>query len=475
MKSNAYLFPKVLPMPTFSRTALALAASMTFGSAMAAKPTAKEEALARKVDQLESEVQSLKAQMAELLQAQAQARAAAAAPPATGNTIAGNPGAPTAVASPAWSGGASTAAAAPVAAAPSMPGTSEPATALSGYAELGYSRPQHDSANAKADVQRFVLGYQHRFDEKTKVVTELEVEHAVSSTDDPGEVEVEQAFIEHQFHPNWAARMGLFLMPVGLLNENHEPDAYYGVYRNFVETAIIPTTWREGGIQFVGNLDNGWTLQAGLSTSFDLSRWDATKESEGQTSPLGSIHQEMAQANARDIAVFGAVNWRGIPGLQLGGSIFSGDAGQGRTTQNVNGRVTLWDLHARWTPRNWDLSALYARGTIGNTARLNETLLGSAVLIPKRFDGWYTQAAYHLWRYQNYALTPFVRYEQFNTGRSYAFLGEGVTPSGLPTEKVWTVGANFQLAPGVVLKADYQHFDVNSKATRIDLGVGWSF
>lgn len=440
-------------MHPLTRSALALAAALAVaGPAAAQAATPQEEALARKVDQLAAELATLKAQLAEL----AQARASTAAAPA----------APATAAAPA---------AAPAVAAAPDAATGEPATVLGGYAELTYNRPQHAGQDTTADVARFVLAYQHRFDEKTKVVTELEVEHAVSSADDPGEVEVEQAFVEHQFLPNWAARGGLFLMPVGLLNENHEPNAYYGVMRNFVETAIIPTTWREGGLQLAGTLDDGWTVQAGVTTGFDLSKWDATAESEGQESPLGSIHQELALAKARDLSVFGAVNWRGIPGLQLGGSVFTGNASQGQTTQNVSGRVTLWDLHARWTPGAWDLSALYSRGTISNTARLNSTLLGSAVLIPERFDGWYTQAAYHLWQSGSYALAPFARYEQYNTGRSYANLGAGVTPAGLKTEKVWTVGANFQLTPGVVVKADLQRFDENSNANRLDLGLGWSF
>ena len=96
-------------------------------------------------------------------------------------------------------------------------------------------------------------------------------------------------------------------MPAGLLNENHEPTAYYGVERNFVETAIIPTTWREGGIQAIGNFENGLTLQTGVSTSFDLTKWDAGS-SEGRESPLGSVHQELMLAKAHDLAVFGALN-----------------------------------------------------------------------------------------------------------------------------------------------------------------------
>jgi hypothetical protein len=273
--------------------------------------------------------------------------------------------------------------------------------------------------------------------------------------------------------PTWSARGGLFLIPAGLLNEKHEPTAYYGVERNFVETAIIPTTWREGGLQIVGNFDNGLTLQTGFSTGFNLNKWDATS-TEGAQSPLGSVHQELALAKGHDISMFGALNWRGIPGVQLGGSIFTGGATQGQPGV-PDSRVTLWDLHARWTPGRWDLAALYARGTISNTEALNTPLVGSTTLIPKSFDGWYTQAAYKLWTHGDYAFIPFVRWEQFNTARSFADLGQGLTPEPGKTERVATVGANFQVTPAIVLKADVQRFRENDEANRVDLGLGWSF
>ncbi|HEY6354278.1 MAG TPA: hypothetical protein VIY30_07300, partial [Burkholderiaceae bacterium] len=368
------------------------------------------------------------------------------------------------------------AASAPAAAAPAAtaepPPPSGPATVFSGYAELNYTRPTKQPENTVADVQRFVLGIQHRFSETTKMVGELEVEHAVSSASDPGEVEIEQAYIEHQLGRTWAARGGLFLIPAGLLNENHEPTAYFGVFRNFVETSIIPTTWREGGLQMIGQYGNGITLQTGISTGFDLTKWDATSN-EGKESPLGSIHQELAQAKAANLSVFGAVNWRGIPGLLVGGSVFTGDATQRQSV--ATSRVTLWDAHARWTPGRWDLSALYSRGTISNTAALNAPLVGNPTLIPASFDGYYLQSAYKLWTKQDYALWPFVRWERVNTGKTYADLGPGLTPAPLPTETVWTTGATFQLTPGVVVKADYQWFSPSSDSNRFNVGLGWSF
>jgi len=433
------------PLPALRATAAA--AALLAANAFAQTPTEAE--LARKLDALAAELANVKAQLQQLQQQKA---------------AAGAPASPAAPAAPATS-------AAPVAAAPVAAPPAEPATVFSGYGELNYNRPKA-SENTQADVRRFVLGLQHRFDAKTKMVGEIEVEHAVSSADDPGEVEIEQAYVEHQLNPTWAVRGGLFLVPMGLLNENHEPTAYYGVERNFVETAIIPSTWREGGVQLAGSFDNGLALQAGISTGFDLTKWDATS-TEGLESPLGAIHQELSLAKARDLSVFGALNWRGIPGLQLGGGLFAGGATHGQSA--ARGRVTLWDLHARWTPGRWDLAALYSRGSISNTAALNATLIGNPTLIPKSFDGAYLQAAYKLWTHEDYALSPFVRLERFNTAKSYADLGTGLTPSPAATERVLTVGANFQLTPGVVVKADVQRFRENKDNNRLDLGLGWSF
>jgi hypothetical protein len=181
----------------------------------------------------------------------------------------------------------------------------------------------------------------------------------------------------------------------------------------------------------------------------------------------------MALAKGHDLALFGAANWRGIPGLLLGGSLFSGAATQGQAASSS--RITLWDLHARWTPGRWDFAALYARGSISNTAALNAPRVGNPTLIPESFDGYYVQGAYALWSHEDYALKPFVRWEQYNTARSYADLGAGLTPAAASAERVLTLGANLQVADGIVLKADYQRFRENSGLNRVDLGLGWSF
>ena len=348
-------------------------------------------------------------------------------------------------------------------------------TVLSGYGEVNFNRPRQSPSQSKADVRRAVIGIEHRFDAKTKLVSEFEWEHAVTSATDKGEAAVEQLYIEREFSNGLRAKAGLFLIPAGLLNTNHEPTAYYGVERNFVETAIIPTTWREAGIGLSTTLDNGLSWDLGITTGFDLTKWDSTS-SDGRQSPLASIHQEGQLAKTHDLALHAALNWRGVPGLLLGGSIFSGKASH--ATANFaapNARVTLGDVHVRYTPGKWDLAAVYARGTISNTDALNQTFVGNPTPIPSSFDGWYTQAAYQAWKTNDYALTPFVRYERFNTARSYTALPAGLGVPAGPTEKVTTVGANLRVGEGVVLKADYQKFGEDASRDRLNLGMGYAF
>jgi hypothetical protein len=348
-----------------------------------------------------------------------------------------------------------------------------PAQSWFGYGELNYTRPSNDPAEARADLERFVVGLGYRFNERTRLQSELEIEHAVSSAGDPGEVAIEQAYIEHELGRSLRAKMGLFLIPSGLLNENHEPTRYYGVFRNFVETAIIPTTWREGGVGLQGDTRRGLRWDVGLTTGFDLSRWDASS-TEGADSPLGSIHQELALARAAELSTYLAADYLGRPGLRVGASVFTGGASQHQPGLD-NNRVTLWEAHARWQPGHWDLAALYAHGHISNTAAVNAGLVGMPTLIPENFYGWYGEAAWRGWRQHRWPLTPFVRYERFNTAASYATLASGLAPPALPTRRAITAGVQLELAPGVIVKADYVDLATPEDGDRIDLGLGYEF
>ncbi|MEO7062973.1 MAG: hypothetical protein ABI082_04260 [Dokdonella sp.] len=425
--------------------------------------------------------QEMATMRAELSALQAEVNQLRTASPATTPSIASTPPAapngPDAAEAPAPSGSMSIAAAAS-APAP-VPMASDQSTRLWGYGELNYNRPTGNASAAKADVRRAVLGFSHAFDEDTHVYGELEWEHAVVSATDPGESEVEQLYVEHQVVPAVAVRAGLSLIPLGFINERHEPANYYGVERNFVETAIIPSTWREGGVSLLGSTDSGLSWNVGLTTGFDLAKWDATA-AEGRASPLGSIHQELAQANANDFSMYGAANWQGIPGFTVGGGVFSGGIGQDQKEFLAkNARLTLAEVHMRWQPGPFDLSALYAHGQISDTEALNVSFIGHPTPVPKSFWGGYVQGAWRVWQRGESSLAPFMRYEAFNTAASYAAIPQGLGVPVADTERVWTAGVNYYLTPSVVFKADYQHFNIADAVlgygNRFNLGVGYQF
>jgi phosphate-selective porin len=351
------------------------------------------------------------------------------------------------------------------------------ATSLWGYGQLDYNRPTAQAADARADLSRAVVGFNHVFDESTRVYGELEWEHAVTSADDQGEAEVEQLYVEHALAPNYGVRAGLMLVPLGLLNEHHEPTQFYGVERNFVETAIIPSTWREGGVAAYGSTDAGWSWNAGIGTGPDLGRWDAAAD-EGRASPLGSIHQELQLAKAHDPSAFGAINWQGIPGLTVGGGVFTGKIGQGGDFAGKDARLVLAEAHTRWQTGPFDFSALYTRATISDTQALNQTFQGQPTPVPKSFWGGYVQGAWRALQWNESALAPFLRYEEFNTAAAYA-AQPGVSGPALPTEHVFTLGANYYLNPNVVFKIDYQDFNRDDATlgygNRFDLGIGYQF
>ncbi len=93
--------------------------------------------------------------------------------------------------------------------------------------------------------------------------------------------------------------------------------------------------------------------------------------------------------------------------------------------------MTLWEGHARWTPGKFDLSALYARGTISNLASTNAANPGSPNPIPSSFYGYFFQGAYDLWEHGSYRLAPFARWEVYNLGASYEGTPGPALPSGL--------------------------------------------
>ncbi len=355
-------------------------------------------------------------------------------------------------------------------------------TSVGGYFEINYNGYLSDPSRNQMDLKRFVISVGHHFSDKLSFTSEVEWEHAVTSSTDKGETEVEQAFLTYEINSNLKLRTGLFLMPFGFLNEYHEPPVFYGVERNEVETRIIPSTWREGGLSLSGNHDSGIDWQVGIATGFSFAKFDDA------SSPLRSVHQELQFAKARDISYYLSINYQ-IPGFTIGTCIFTGDSAQGNSDfktdatkpdfSGLRGNITLWDLQSRWQVMGFDFQTLYARGTLGDADKIDQALnnynlthAGSKTFLPAEFYGWYLQAGYPLNISKETVVSPFLRYEEYNT-QSKMPLGFASDPQN--ADRITTFGFSLKPHSQVVVKVDYQNFRDNSANNRFNLGTGCLF
>ena len=271
-------------------------------------------------------------------------------------------------------------------------------------------------------------------------------------------------------------RAGLMLIPLGLLNEHHEPANYYGVERNFVETAIIPSTWREGGVSAFGSTESGLNWKLGITTGSESRKWDAASD-EGRESPLGSIHQELQLASARDRRCLPPRIGRASPGLTLGGGVFTGKIGQERDfaggfARSCSAKCTRVGSRGRSTCRRCTpaaRSAIPRCSTSRSSAIRSRAGIVLGRLSARRLAGLAT------WRRRRWRRSSVTK--QFNTAASYAPMPLGLGVPAAADRARHDPGINYWLMPGVVFKADYQRFKVDDAARhdRLNLGVGYQF
>lgn len=347
---------------------------------------------------------------------------------------------------------------------------SDRGVSIGGYGELLYQNfaaNREDGVAAEktdtADAQRLVLYFGHRFNSKIIFNSEIEYEHAVAGDDTEGEVAVEFAYLDFLIDPRFNIRTGLVLLPVGMINELHEPPTFLGARRPDVERFIIPATWSELGVGVFGDL-GPVTYRAYLTTALDASGFSA---SEG----IREGRQEGSKASAEDFAISARLDYHAAPGLLVGVSAYRGNSGQ---SNPFDAAVTLLDAHADFTWRGLQLRGLWARTKIGDAKAISnsvEQVIGSSQ------QGGYLQAGYDLLahtRWNRRSLIPFVRSERFDTQHTVA---DGFVRDDANRRRILTYGVVFKPIPQVAIKADFQDMsnDANTGVDQFNVAVGFLF
>jgi hypothetical protein len=424
---------------------LVLAAGMAF-----AQTPADQE---RRIAELEKKIQSLEAKLETLLAGKVSepAPVGAVAPPA--------PAAPQRGLTVVSSTGDFNAAA-----------DSELKLPVSGYMDFHFNKDRGEPF--RPDFHRFVLLFGHSFSNRIKFWSELELEHAlVEGGEETGEVALEQAYLDFLIKPYFNLRAGMLLTPIGIVNERHEPPSFNGVERPFVETLIIPTTWRELGFGATGDLGRGFRYRAYLLSSLDAARFDAEAGiSEAKTSGF--------EASFRNPAKAARFEYAGVRRLLLGASLYTGRAGF--NIPGLNPGVTIGEFDGRYSYRRFDVRGLFANTWVTKAGELNRRLEAQTGLNPNVASvmrGYYFEPAYHLLprRYRN-DIILFGRYERYNTQQR---MPQDFVPLPQFNRSSWVTGVTYKPHADVAVKFDYV-FNRNRSAVvkpvdGVNFGIGWWF
>jgi len=163
-----------------------------------------------------------------------------------------------------------------------------PVTGLSigAYGEVYFGAVQNPAAGGQwqnsFDARRLVLLPTYAITPNIIFNAEIEFEHAGSGFDNDdklhGTAEIEQLWVDFKFSDpiSWRAP-GIDLVPIGYINQHHEPTQFYSVLRPELYNGLIPSTWKVPATSIYGTIVDGisYQLMAAASNedfgdSFDL-------------------------------------------------------------------------------------------------------------------------------------------------------------------------------------------------------------
>src|SRR5579883_2286715 len=207
-------------------------------------------------------------------------------------------------------------------------GIAQDETTIGGYGSFDCTRTTQSmivggnsmdaGSSATLNSPRIVLFFSHNFNDWISFYSEFEIENIHIAGDKPaGEAGWEQFYLNFVLSPSFNVRAGLILVPLGMINLEHEPPTFNGVTRPLFDQIVIPTTWRDIAAGFYGTIAKGWDYQAYLMGSED-----ASIISHG--SGLSGSSHEGQFTNPNNLALAGRLECTAVKGLTADASLYYG-------------------------------------------------------------------------------------------------------------------------------------------------------
>ncbi len=325
----------------------------------------------------------------------------------------------------------------------------------------------------KMDVHRLVTLFGYQFSRNTQFVSEIEVEHVK-------EIFVEQAFVKHKIAKGINLKAGLMLIPMGLINENHEPTYFYSVERPLLDKNIIPSTWREIGIGISGLIQKH-NLKYQLYLVNNPNGYDGEAKIKASNG-IRSARQKGAESIVSGLpGIVGQLEYYGASGVKLGLSSYYGksntslikefeviDPESDLVIDSSTVNMSMTAIHFTFEKNNFTARYQHCLAAFSNTKAYNSF---SKSDVPLLMHGFYTLLAYDFTPNQSYSISSFVRYAHLN---NHLKVNEALDKKANLKQDIITVGINYKPDPGVVFKADFQFYNIGDGSSfhQFNSGIG---
>ena len=345
---------------------------------------------------------------------------------------------------------------------------------IGGYGEFFVQVPTGtDDSDRFGDMLRFVPYFGYKFSDKILMNTEIEIEHGSTQANlsgSEGYVAIEFCYLDFLLSEKVNVRAGNLLMPVGFLNEMHEPPFYWGNARPEIERRIIPSTWHELGVGVHGAFDETFTYRGYLVNGLDARGFDETGIREGRQGGNRPLFEDVA-------GVF-ALKLEPGPALTVGAALYGGQSAQNElfAGEEIRGTTILTEGHVEVRAGGFKGRALYARTFIDDADEIAAEL-GTGV--PESQWGNYVEAGYDLATlFDDPAMHSMFLWTRFEIYDLQMDVPVGFAKNDALDANSVTVGFEVQPNPNVVLKLDavIQDNEADAPVTNpVRLGAGFIF